>query len=65
MAIPEENPAETGGFPSQRASNAKSVPMSWCLHDFSNTEYLTHSPLGDMAVILKNAIFKHFPSSDI
>ena len=34
LALCEGNPPVTGGFPSQRASNAESVFMPWCCHVF-------------------------------
>ena len=33
LALCEGNPPVTGGFPSQRASNAEIFSISWCLHD--------------------------------
>ena len=37
------NPAMTGGFPSQRANNAESVPMSWQWHVLMDSKEIVHT----------------------
>ena len=43
LALCEDNPSMTDGFPSQKASNAENISISWCYQDIFH--WSTHSSM--------------------